>query len=1201
MPISVLDVKLMESQRLTDTNDGGGQMTGREVVDGNVNNLFPDISRLDRTYGRVSLREAFVAVQTADNDTYSGAHVILSVPAKDDNVSVCLFQTGNSFDERTAARDYIESYVVKGGRFPGWLWGNHPAGSRSLLIFAVKGTKAPGIGEVLHLTGGSGQYVRITKVEVTRTTFTSTSESGEYGTQALSFDRDIFKIEIGDALRDLQPGVEITKNDSIATSVYSTSVYDAAKYYGVMLPTVAINSGDVAINVDSIYTHLVPSAQGESPLTDLSVGEASPVVGSGVPYTLSVSAFPITPGGQFNFNRGIEPGSLSFVYGATTLTDDGTGVVYQGTAQRGIIDYATGTLTFASTVSATTATVNATARIGTEAARIADTASLPITLATQGYNYTAIFEALPAPGTVIIDYMAQGTWYRLRDNGAGVLIPDITNTGTGTVNYATGSMVLTCAALPDVGSSIMYSWGVPLEVTDISGEVTIDMAEMRHQLADAPVDPGSLVITWPSGAGTATATDNGAGGLTGDATGTINYATGQVRWKPTTLPASGAEYTINYDKYPVVNAAVAGNVAGGVATFNLPSAPLVPGTCGVSVTVTWSDSSTHTYTLADNGAGVLSAPGGGTTGAPNDSMKTMHTYSGITGTIDYLTGVVQISLSAASGFQKKWLYTYHKRWDVPGTIGMNHQWTFQWEQKAQGTETTALTATSIAGSANCQYTLTSAAADTAEELVDALPFTIDLLPNTYGKTILPGSVNFIWGGVRYIDRRGKIYRNPSAATGQGVEVGTIDYAAGTVVITTYEAAPNTLTLQSLLARFGRQFLASVTFRTPGAPLRPASLQIQGVAADGRLVSGLANADGSLTGTLCRGRIDYDLGIVEVAFGEMVAAAGVVDEPWYDADDVEGGQIWQPLSVFADQLVYACVVYSYIPLNASLIGIDPVRLPVDGRVPIVKAGDVVVIHNTQETQLANPLSAGQVLTFSRAGINHVELYDSAGVYVPSTFYEWDEEAQQLTMADPLDLSDYTQPLFAMHRIEDMRLVSQVQINGQIIVASGLSHDYPLEGTYVSTALLFGDMQSRYYNLFDQKTWTTAYADAPIGDVANASYNEIDYPILVTNQGAVRERWALVFDASDHFKINSERRGVVGEGYITQDCQPINPATNQPFFFIDYRGWGTGWASGNVLRFNTAGANGPLWIARTTLQGPVTEPNDQFTIQIRGDAE
>ncbi len=1194
MPISVSDVKLMASQRLTDTDDGGGQMTGNEVVDGNVNNLFPDISRLDRTYGRVSLREAFVAVQTADNDTYSGAHVILSVPAQDANVSVCLFQTGNSFDERTAARDYIESYVVKGARFPGWLWGEHPSGSRSLLIFAVKGTPSPSIGDVLYLSSGSGQYVRITSVEATRSEFTSTSESSEYGTMASSFARDIFKIEIGDALRETQAGIEITKNDSAATTVYSTTVYDAAKYYGVMLPTVAIESGDVAINVDSIYTHLVPSAQGESPLTDLSVGETSPVIGSGQPYTLTIASFAVANGGQFNFNRGIVPGSLSFVYSGHTLTDDSTGVLYEGTAQRGTVDYATGALSFSGVTAATTP-VTATARIGVEAARIANTASRPVTLATQGYNYTAILDPLPSPGTVVVDYMAQGTWYRLRDNGAGVLAPDIDGTGTGTVNYSSGSIVLTCAALPDVDSSIMYVWGNPLEAADLSGMVSIDVAEMTHQTAEAPIAPGSLTITWPSGSGTAAAADNGTGELTGDAAGTVNYATGVIRWKPTLLPDSGAEYTLAYDKYPVVTASVAGSVAGGVATFNLPSAPLVPGTCGLSATVTFSDSSSHTYELADNGSGVLSAPAGGTTGAPDDVMTTSYAYSGITGTINYTTGVAQLSLSGVTGARTEYLYEY-RRWTFSGDPS-----DLQWVQWLKGTETTALTATTVAGSANVQYTLTGAAAAAAEETASALPFIIDLLPAAYGKTILPGSVNFIWGGARYIDRAGKMYRNPTATTGQGVEVGTIDYAAGTVTITTYDAAPNTLTLQSLLARFGSQLLASATFRTPGAPLRPASLQIQGVAADGRAVSGLAETDGTLSGTLCKGRIDYDLGIVELAFGEMVAAAECVGEAWYDAGDVVGGQIWKPVPVFADQLVYACVVYSYIPLDADLIGIDPVRLPVDGRVPIVKSGDVVVIHNTQETQLANPLSAGQVTTFARPGINHVELYDSSGVYVPSTLYTWDETAQTLTMAAPLDLSAYTQPLFAMHRIEDMKLVSQVQINGQIIVASGVGHDYPAEGTYVSSALLFGDMQSRCYNLFDQKTWTSVWSDKLIGDAANASYNEIDFPVAATNQGAVTERWALVFDASDHFKINGEKRGVVGEGYITNDCQPINAATNQPYFFLDYRGWGSGWASGNVLRFNTAGANGPLWIARTTLQGPVTEPNDQFTIQIRGDAE
>ena len=49
MAINNNDVKLFESQRLTDEEDGGGRVTGSEVIDGNVNNLFQDISRIDRT------------------------------------------------------------------------------------------------------------------------------------------------------------------------------------------------------------------------------------------------------------------------------------------------------------------------------------------------------------------------------------------------------------------------------------------------------------------------------------------------------------------------------------------------------------------------------------------------------------------------------------------------------------------------------------------------------------------------------------------------------------------------------------------------------------------------------------------------------------------------------------------------------------------------------------------------------------------------------------------------------------------------------------------------------------------------------------------------------------------------------------------------------------------------------------------------
>ena len=509
------------------------------------------------------------------------------------------------------------------------------------------------------------------------------------------------------------------------------------------------------------------------------------------------------------------------------------------------------------------------------------------------------------------------------------------------------------------------------------------------------------------------------------------------------------------------------------------------------------------------------------------------------------------------------------------------------------------------GAANYKYSLAASAQQTANETLAAAPFTLDLTPGRAGLTLLPGSVNFTWSGHRYIDRLGKLYRDPDPATGLGAEAGTVDYSSGIATLTTYDGGDNTIKLDSLSARIGNQLISSCVFRTPGAPVRPGSITIQGVTADGQTISATSGFDTDFTGTMVRGNVDYDNGLVILEFGELVAdSAAYVGEPWYNAADVENGQIFKPTLAVADSLTYACVIYSYIPLDADLIGLDPVRLPSDGRVPIVRRGDVVVIHNTKTDQLPNPLAAGQVLTLSRTGVASVELYDSSTplpLRVPSTKYTFDKDQQTVTMADPLDLSGFAQPLICMHRVEDMSLVSGVQINGQLTIASGLQNDYPAEGTYVSTGLLFGDLQARAYGLYDQKTWTNVWSDDLIGDATSASYNEINYPVVVTNAGAVRERWALVFDSDQHFNVIGEKYGIVGEGYTTNDCQPINPSTGQPFWLIDYRGWGAGWAAGNVLRFNTEGANGDLWVARTTLQGPATEPSDQFTMQIRGDAE
>ena len=110
-----------------------------------------------------------------------------------------------------------------------------------------------------------------------------------------------------------------------------------------------------------------------------------------------------------------------------------------------------------------------------------------------------------------------------------------------------------------------------------------------------------------------------------------------------------------------------------------------------------------------------------------------------------------------------------------------------------------------------------------------------------------------------------------------------------------------------------------------------------------------------------------------------------------------------------------------------------------------------------------------------------------------------------------------------------------------------------------------------------------------------------PIQVANLGAVSERWALVFTAATAFNIVGEHVGIIGTGATGVDCAPLNPATGTLYFTVKAAGWGTGWTQGNALRFNTVGAQFPIWVVRTIQQGPETVESDSFTLLVRGDVD
>ncbi|HLA33018.1 MAG TPA: hypothetical protein VJ047_18510 [Pseudomonas sp.] len=471
--------------------------------------------------------------------------------------------------------------------------------------------------------------------------------------------------------------------------------------------------------------------------------------------------------------------------------------------------------------------------------------------------------------------------------------------------------------------------------------------------------------------------------------------------------------------------------------------------------------------------------------------------------------------------------------------------------------------------------------------------TFDLLP-AVEEPILPGSLILAWGGETYVDRDGVLYKSINSQTNAGIAAGTVDYAAGEARLSSYPAgaAPG-VTLNACLTTNAGFAITGATFRTPGAPLRSGSLQLTVVRVDAaQVVTASADANGNFAGPVVYGTVDIATGIVRLRFTSNPADISGVSE----------------IPVIPLLLRYNAVLFTSLPLDASLLGLDPVRLPADGRVPIYRDGDVLVIQHTAETVVPSP-AAGGTETLARELQAAIEVVDSNAVALDPAQYSVDREFGTVTWANPLLLQDaegtpLTLPLVIRDRVEHMTQCTEVQISGPLGISSPMPWDLPAGEAKVSSAVTWGDLQARLYKWFTQKNWNSGapnWTDLPIGDSTTSNYNSLNYPQVVTNKGSIAGKWAIVFTSGTAFQVVEEKLGVLTTGTTSSDLSPINPATGVPYFTILATGWGSGWAAGNAVRFNTDACLGPLWICRTVLSGQGTVEDDQFKLQIRGDAD
>ncbi|MBY6102296.1 hypothetical protein [Marinobacter nauticus] len=1118
MPIQEQNIKFLASQVMDDVPEGGGAATGNEIPDGVMNNVFEDISDLDRAMGRFNLRKLFLAVRTLSTDLFGGAKTVVTALPEDPAIGYTLFTTDDPFDTREQAANRVEAYLFKGPMWAGALYENHIAGMRQIRIIQRDETSTlPPRGKTLCLVQNEGepseieQYIRVTEVSAEMQTFTD-PQTGK------DFHRLIVTLDLSDALRHDFTGHQVNVADSYnyntGARLRDTTVADATRYFGAQRLTSAANIGDLKLKAASMFTQLVPAAQSEEPLA----------------------------------NQSLNPELVQTI-------DAGEREV--------------------------------------EIAQQAHTLARTVTAENRRLNWIETLAPVPTPNALTLSYMAQGNWYTLTDDGNGTITGSDPGFGTGTVDYVTGNVTLTTGALPDAGSQIIYTYGsrVHYEVRSGTQALNADEARVPFTLTHSPVIATSVAISWTAGGTAKSATVDAAGAISGDATGQMDEFEGTGELILTTLPDRGSDVTISYNWYEAQNAgeAVKADETVSASSPITLSAAAKPDTLRLELWLVSpaGQSRQHKITAVDQGGNLVvpkqqASTSWGSNGS--DSVVTEQIIGTVSGnTVTLNENAVDVEFYLRGYGMASW---YERRDTKSLSIDASKDAVARYVVDGVTTNSTAATDTTPIASVTLELT----------------PGNID--------GIVPESVRFTLGGKTYDDRAGNVLTDIDPTTGSGLDAGSIDYDAGTAIVTFWEdGQPVGFTVFSLLTVYGEWTATEGFFRTPSAPLKPESLQIIGTTEDGEQIIATANQDGELTHEWLQGTVNYTFGTAAVTFGKLVPDSSLTAEEktewWYDPAKVDGdGNIYKPRPMITSTLRYNAVAFSYIPLNADIVGIDAVRLPSDGRVPIYRPGDVVMVMHPQETAPQTVTNGGTIATRPRIG--WIRVIDANGDQVGEG-YSLDRATGTVTFDD---VTGIAMPVTVRHTVADLRLVTDVQITGDITLSRPLTHDYPANESIVASCLIHGDRRARVSAVWDQQTWNGTWQDSIEGDEATATLNTIAHPITVTNEGAETERWVLRFTSSTNVELIGQRVGLVFSGPFTDDIAPINPRTRNedgsggvPYLTIPVAANGGGWSTGNIVRINTVGALADFWMARAIQQSdePLDDGADGCEIHALGNID
>lgn len=1178
--ISKDDLKVYASERLTDHDDAGGMPTS-QVLTGAKNELFNPISNIARVNGACNLRLVYFGVQRADDAPLLGSFVAITKPALDPSVSYMLFKANKFGELRTDGIKRMESYFTATIESRMTLLSTQAKHSKIIQAYQRVGEPLPMAGDVYCLRQDqkgypqAEQYVQVVAVKAENRLFNLS------GTKDDTFERTVLKIEINQKLNHDFVGVDYPRLGYADNpcKIRETHVADAAQYYGVKPLSQAIGRGQMQIHVPSLMEKLVPTNQMETSLVDVRLGDSlgffDATQGNELDLvTVSVNRVINAEFNKIELGQAILPHSIASSFG--TGWRDQNGILYSHQTEIGTVDYANGSLQIDHQRYSTTLR-SLYYRPATVLNSSTQTAKIDIEANNRSVNYVFTLPSLPLNGSVQVSYRSQGTWYSLKDNGNGALRANNSAQGSGSINPVTGTVSLTCGELPDIGSAILFTWTLKNQLFNRSN--SHPTAKMVLQLAH-DADPASIQLV-----GDGYRSQGQADGtITGSWTGKYDSQSRKIyletsndlnktRLRNIQVSYSGGEK--NYQKHtaPLRNRE-------GQITLDLGDVPIQPN----SVRLRWN------LLIEDYDSPIIETLTRLPASSPlnrrwidpyktvrdDGNGKLIDDENQQVGMIDYAQRRLTFKPDTTVNIPKpayKMLKISEQRVVEGGKAYLKTQsrQVFSHFDYVPAAATMPIDESAFAE----VWFYDTSEKHRHQEQLKAGQFEIDLLPH-YAEQVVAGSVALQIAIDDFFDKNGKIYRYLSNY--QRAEVGKIDYLTGKINLQLDNGMHLVNRVKSLATTIELNSCDAVSFRVPSSPVRPNSLQVRASTASGETLTATADLHGKVRGNGIEGSVNVAMGVVDLRFGQWLDVSGNESQAWFDRDNVQGDQVWKPLQVLADSILYNVVAYSYLPVDSSIIKIDTVRLPQDGRVPIFRRGDTILIRNQQQENIGSAHRAGETVQLNRQNLDRICVKDANGKSVLANLWQYDLDAGTITWATPLDLSPYQMPLTVSHSIEERNRIVHADIDGTLQLIFPTKRSYPIENTYVSSVLIGGDLQVRASVPFTQRNWNQQWLDEPVGEQLLNKLNVQNYPIVLTDDGAITERWLIKWLSSNNFELYGETLGFVLRSDSLQDLAPINPATNKPYFRIPRQAFGNAatWAAQDVIRFNTWGTLLPVWV-------------------------